>query len=458
MFGILLMSIGTVYVLYVSLIFVVLVLGFIWVKFAGRQDIPDDFWERLLPVLISFCYYMLVWIVLYGVFGYRYADGFQSGFLIFTMPYFVINIILSIFQAYHWFPVIQIAIFGLITIIMILVPFLKKKKLRNLKGIPVYILIAVIFIGTFLYQRYDSSTKVLYGNDNVDRIEDEINIYEYTPFMKGSKLMSPDEKPTLEIAERYPKIDGATAAYPVYAAMVQAIYKGLDEETVYDYVQCSKTDGAYERLINGEIDIFFGAQPSKRQRELAESKGVKLNLTPIGKEAFVFIVNKKNSISSLTIGEIQDIYLKKITNWKDVGGNSKDIMAFQRPADSGSQTIMESVVMKGLVLPEPITEESADIMGGLVNRVADYRNYPSSIGYTFRYFVTSMFYNKDVKLLAIDGVEPTVENIKNGTYPFTVDVYAVTANTENENAQKLIDWTLSEEGQVFIEKCGYVGN
>jgi phosphate transport system substrate-binding protein len=65
--------------------------------------------------------------------------------------------------------------------------------------------------------------------------------------------------------------------------------------------------------------------------------------------------------------------------------------------------------------------------------------------------------NPGIKLLAVDGVDPTPENIRNGSYPFTVDVYAVTAGTTNPNAKKLVDWVVSDEGQSLIEQVGYVG-
>lgn len=54
-------------------------------------------------------------------------------------------------------------------------------------------------------------------------------------------------------------------------------------------MKCTKTNTAYTRLIIGEIDIFFGAQPSKQQIQAAEDKGVNLTFTPIAKEAFVFL-------------------------------------------------------------------------------------------------------------------------------------------------------------------------
>ena len=61
-------------------------------------------------------------------------------------------------------------------------------------------------------------------------------------------------------------------------------------------------------------------------------------------------------------------------------------------------------------------------------------------------------------MIAIDGVKPTKENIKNGTYPIITPLYAVTyENNPNENVYKMIDWMLSDEGQYIIEETGYVG-
>jgi phosphate transport system substrate-binding protein len=154
--------------------------------------------------------------------------------------------------------------------------------------------------------------------------------------------------------------------------------------------------------------------------------------------------------------QIQDIYQKNITNWNMVGGNDENIIAFQRPENSGSQTIMLAMVMAGKTLPAPIREEYSEGMGGIISDVARYRNFSNAIGYSFRYYATAMNPHSNIKLLSIDGVEPTIQNIRNGTYPFTIDVYAVTAGTENENAGILIEWILSEQGQRFIEACGYV--
>jgi len=181
-----------------------------------------------------------------------------------------------------------------------------------------------------------------------------------------------------------------------------------------------------------------------------------LRRPPLGREAFVFFVNSENPVDSLTLEQIQDIYQKKITNWRDVGGPNKEIIAFQRPEDSGSQTIMLAKVMGDKPMATPLRTEQVSAMGGVLGGVAEYRNSSAAIGYSFRYYTVGMNPHEDIKLLAIDGIEPSIENIRNGTYPFTIDFYAVTAGTSNPYVPKLIDWLTSDQGQSFIEDCGYV--
>lgn len=105
---------------------------------------------------------------------------------------------------------------------------------------------------------------------------------------------------------------------------------------------------------------------------------------------------------------------------------------------------------------EAPAENVATGMGGIIHEVSQYRNYKNAIGYTFRYYSTEMVGNNEIQLLSIDGVEPTKENIRNGTYPLISEFYAVTAGTDNPNVKQFIDWIVSPEGQALVEKVGYV--
>ena len=96
-------------------------------------------------------------------------------------------------------------------------------------------------------------------------------------------------------------------------------------------------------------------------------------------------------------------------------------------------------------------------MSGIIEQVADYRNKNGSIGFSFRYYMEGIIKNPDVKLLSVDGVAPTVENIQSGAYPITASLYAVTwKGNNNRNVERLLNWILSEEGQALVEKTGYV--
>ncbi|WP_379129005.1 PstS family phosphate ABC transporter substrate-binding protein [Paenibacillus sp. sgz500958] len=287
--------------------------------------------------------------------------------------------------------------------------------------------------------------------------EKEINLSDYTAFKSGSKVAVLAEPSSYRITGELPRLDGATALYPLYSAFVQAVYPA-GEYNYYEFkdskVVCSTTSEAYKKLIRGQTDIIFAAAPSKAQKELAELNGVELKLTPIGREAFVFFVNARNPVTGLTTTQIKDIYSGKITNWKSVGGKKDNIRAFQRREDSGSQTMLEKL-MGDIPLMTPPQEDIADAMSGMITLTSSYRNYKNALGYSFLYYATEMNASGDIALLDIDGVKPGKDSIRSGEYPFAAEFYAVTAGSSNPNVQPFLDWMISSQGQELVEKTGY---
>lgn len=160
-------------------------------------------------------------------------------------------------------------------------------------------------------------------------------------------------------------------------------------------------------------------------------------------------------MDGLTLDQIKGIYSGEITNWKDVGGNNDEIRAFQRPEESGSQTALQKL-MGDTPIKEAPTEQIATGMGEIIREVSQYKNFKNAIGYTFRYYSNEMVKNDQIKLLEVNGVAPTKENIRNDSYPISSEFYIVTAGSTNPNVEKLIDWVLSEQGQQLVEKVGYV--
>jgi phosphate transport system substrate-binding protein len=302
-----------------------------------------------------------------------------------------------------------------------------------------------------------------------DTMAEYLDLYDYIPFGDPSRAALPDTASTLNLTGDLPRIDGATALYPVYASFVRAVYPpplrnysyhpySLDNDGIIT-VGCGRTERAYENLIDGRADLIFCYEPSREHIKTAEKKGLRFNLTPIGRDAFVFFVNRNNPLAGLTQGQIRDIYSGRVRNWQSITGKDEPVIAYQRPENSGSQTILQSI-MGGKPVMEPMREMIAMEMGLAVDYVAEYYNYQGALGYSFLFYVNNMAYNnRGIKMLSLEGVFPTGESIQNRRYPFVKDFYAVTiAGRETENTRRLIAWILSEQGQSLVEKTGYVRN
>lgn len=295
-----------------------------------------------------------------------------------------------------------------------------------------------------------------YYKESFAKVDDsEVDLFVYEPFKESEKLARLDDEASFTIEGELPILDGATALYPLFAAFAEATYPEGVYEPHKGPVATTTTPSAYSRLIKGNADIIFAAEPSSGQLQAAKDAGVELKLTPIGREAFVFFVNSRNKVEGLSSDEIRGIYSGEIGTWQELGGKDDEIRAFQRPEDSGSQTMFIKF-MADTEIEKPETEELASGMGGIIEEVASYRNYKNAIGYTFRFYSAEMVKNDKIKLLSIDGVEPNIENIRSSDYPLASEFYAVTAGSENPNVEPFLEWILSEEGQTLVEETGFV--
>ena len=256
--------------------------------------------------------------------------------------------------------------------------------------------------------------------------------------------------------ENMPVIDGSTATIPLIEA-VYSVLLGIPRDEAAGMVDTSGTDNAYERLLCGDAEILLVYSPSPYILDMAEDAGIGLEMAPIGRDGLVFLVNAANPVDSLAAEQIVSIYTGETRNWKDVGGEDALIKAFQRPFRSGSQTMMDELVMKGAPMAETEEEYIYESMSGLVEAVAQYDNSQSAIGYNVYYFVSRMEMNENVKMLAIGGVEPSTGSIADGSYPFVSDFYAAIQEDTPEGApaRVLYDWIQSTGGQDLVRHEGY---
>ena len=319
----------------------------------------------------------------------------------------------------------------------------------------VFLLLGILLMfAAFNFSIWQLLTRRLSNNFSDISQAQMIDVGMYLPHEEGSDLARVET--SLTLSGDLPKLDGAAALVPVYAAIIDNIYPegcvtfeggSFSSDNYYgenfapdSAMQYKNTVRGYQAIVDGDTDVFFSAAPSEAQRQYAAEQGVELVYVPVGLEAFVFFVNEGNPIDNLTAEQIRQIYAGQIRNWAHVGGADRVINPVSRLAGSGSQTTMEAFMGD----TEFGSKSPLAITGG-------------SIGFSFRWYMDGIVDNQKVKILALNGVFPSPENIQNGSYPVSARFYAIyRADNENENIPILIDWLLSDEGQQLIEESGYV--
>ncbi len=317
------------------------------------------------------------------------------------------------------------------------------------------LLAVVLLFASFNFGIYMLLTSRLSNNFSGTDQAKMIDVGAYLPHDEDSRL--PEIECSITLEGELPVLDGAAALVPVYASVIDTLYPvgsvtyeggEFSDNNYYgenfapdSRMQYKNTVRGYKAIVDGDTDILFCASPSSDQVKYAEDMGVKLVYVPIGLEAFVFFVNENNPIDNLTPQQIRSIYSGEIRNWSEVGGANRVINPVSRLKGSGSQTTMDAFMKDN----EIGNKSLFSIFGG-------------SIGFSFRYYMNGIVENENVKILSLNGIFPTPQNIKNGTYPVVAEFFAIyRADNENENVPVLIDWLLSDEGQTLIEKNGYIG-
>ncbi|MGD9202266.1 MAG: substrate-binding domain-containing protein [Chitinispirillia bacterium] len=229
----------------------------------------------------------------------------------------------------------------------------------------------------------------------------------------------------------------------------------------------SGTHGAYVNLIDEKADLIIVARaPSQDELDYAKEKNKIIDSRPVAMDAFVFISHVDNPIETIDIKSIHDIYTGKITKWSEINiktdTDDDPIHAYQRNRNSGSQELMQKLVMKELKMidaPNLITNSMIgpfNAIGG--NEKLNIAGDRLGLGYTVYFYAKFMFPHDKVKMVKIENTAPTYENIASKKYPFYSEVYvAITKDTKSDEAGYLLrEWLFTKEGQKAISESGYV--
>ncbi len=234
--------------------------------------------------------------------------------------------------------------------------------------------------------------------------------------------------------------DGSTSMEKVIGALGEA-FEAENPDVTFTYNPTGSGSGI-TAVSEGRCDIGLSSRALKE-----EEKAGGLTETILALDGIAIIVNPENPVADLSIDQIAKIYTGEITNWKDVGGSDGEIVLIGREAGSGTRDGFESIT--GTKDSCQYRQELTST-GDVITTVAQ---NPNAIGYA------SLASIKDtVKALSVDGVTPSEDTVKDGSYAVQRPFVLVTKTDAklSEVAQAFFDYATSAAAAPLISAAGAV--
>lgn len=258
------------------------------------------------------------------------------------------------------------------------------------------------------------------------------------------------------IAENAIVMDGSTTVGPIAKAFAQ-YYMSVNPEVNITVSESGSGNGA-KSLLNKKCDI---GNMSRFMKDKEFAACVEAGVYPIAYvvalDGLPILVHPSNSVSELTVAQVRDIYLGKITNWRELGGPDLTIVKISRDTNSGTyETFHEKVMTYTDAAGQPqkgeisAGTEYVGSNGAIRQRV---QSTPGAIGYAGFGFI-----DKTVKALRINKVAPTEETVKNGTYPIARPLFMFTNGVPEmgSHLHRFVNLYLTEVGQDLVEEIGFI--
>ncbi len=259
----------------------------------------------------------------------------------------------------------------------------------------------------------------------------------------------------LNAAEKTLVLDGSTTVGPIAKAFAE-YYMSVYPEVNITISESGSGNGA-KSLMNSTCDIATLSRFMKdKEFSAAAEKGIMPVAHVVAMDGLAAVINPANSVKEITIEQIRDIYMGKITNWKDLGGPDLDIVVVSRDTNSGTYETFYGLVMTHKVNGESIKEkiksgaEYVGSNGAVRQRVAA---TPAAIGY-----LGLGFLDRSVKALPVDGIMPDKATVASGTYPIARPLYMFTNGYPKlgSHAYRFVTIYLSKKGQEILEDIGFI--
>jgi phosphate transport system substrate-binding protein len=248
------------------------------------------------------------------------------------------------------------------------------------------------------------------------------------------------EKVTISMA-------GSTTVQPL-AEKLAGEYMKANQNLMID-VKGGGSGVGVKSAVDGTAMIGMASRKLSDEEKTANPD---LVATVIARDGIALIVNPDVTVEGLTLDQARDIFMGKITNWKDLGGEDQMIIVVSREEGSGTRTAFQEMVMKkDKDGNENLIADTAILLSSNGAILTTISSTPYSLGY-----LSMGYLDATVKALKINDVAATEENSANGTYSVVRPLNFLTKGQPAGDAKAFIDWILSDAGQTIVKADGYI--
>lgn len=200
-------------------------------------------------------------------------------------------------------------------------------------------------------------------------------------------------------------------------------------------------------IIDGTCDIGDASRSIKdSELDRAASMGRDIKAHVVAMDGIAVIVNPANKVSALSKKQVKDIYLGRVSNWSQVGGDDQKIVVISRDSSSGTFEAFGTLALEGAkVRSDALMQASNQAVASIVART------PQAIGY-----VGLGFMSGNVKAVEYEGVMPSKEGVLTGKYMLGRPLFMYTNGAPKGLVKEFIDFVKSPEGQKLAEEEGFV--
>jgi phosphate transport system substrate-binding protein len=248
-------------------------------------------------------------------------------------------------------------------------------------------------------------------------------------------------------AEKKIVLDGSTTVGPIAKAFAE-YYMSLNKGVNITVSESGSGNGA-KSLINGACDIANMSRFMKgKEFKAAAEKGIMPVAHVVALDGIAMVVHPSNPVKDITVAQVRDIYMGKITSWKQLGGPDRAIVMISRDTNSGTFETFNKLVMKKTKIVDGC--EYVGSNGAIRGRV---QSTPTALGY-----VGLGFLDRTVKGLKVNGIYPSNKTISAGTYPIARPLFMFTNGYPKmgSGVYQFITIYLTKKGQEIVKRIGFV--